>query len=129
ALIAEKRAEEVIQACDLASQVYPGCANGLPLRRLGMAGVDSKFFERHRSLIIKLLDVRFNGLVSELGLETFLGALDETDHWLLVADLDGSLLPFRLMRVRHTELLTNSLPGSRLLIVENERCVHQLPKV
>src|SRR5690606_32849638 len=87
------------------------------------------FFERHRSLIIKLLDVRFNGLVSELGLETFLGALDETDHWLLVADLDGSLLPFRLMRVRHTELLTNSLPGSRLLIVENERCVHQLPKV
>jgi len=62
-------------------------------------------------------------------LETFLGALTEGDHWLLVMDLDGSLLPFRKQRVRSSELRDTALPGKRLLIVENEGCQHQLPEL
>jgi hypothetical protein len=46
---------------------------------------------------------------------------------LLVVDLDGSLLPFRKMRVRSSELRDAGLPGSRLLVIENESCQHQLP--
>ena len=32
------------------------------------------------------------------------------------------------MRVRASELLTTPLPDSRILLVENERCLHQLPQ-
>lgn len=40
---------------------------------LGLEGIDTKFFERHGSLIVSFLDVRFDNDVSEMGLEAFLG--------------------------------------------------------
>ena len=120
---------EVIRACELACLLEPGCAQGAPLRALALAGIDSKFFERHRSLILKLLDVRFDGTVSELGLEAFLGALSEDDHWLLVADLDGGYLPFTQLRVRDKELASVPLQAERIILVENERCLYHLPKL
>ena len=105
-----------------------GCALGRPLRALSALGVDSKFFERNRGLLIQLLDVRFEGEVSDRGLgEEFLGALSEGDHWLLVAPLGPGLLPFSQQRIRASELQSVALPGSHVLIVENERCLHQLP--
>ena len=79
---------------------------------------------RHRAL-----DARFDGEVSRIGLEAFLGAFAEGDHWLLVIDLDGSLLPFKKMRVRSSELRETTIPGERLLIIENESCQHQLPTI
>ena len=94
---------------------------------LAIEGIDTKFFERHAHLVTTLLDARFDREVSELGLEAFLGAFAEGDHWLLVMDLDGSLLPFQKQRVRSSELRQTMLPGERLLIVENESCQHQLP--
>lgn len=127
-LAADKTESEIIQACTLALALEQGCANGLPLRALSIAGIDSKFFERHRRLMIKLLDVRFDGLISEIGMEAFLGALNESDHWLLIADLDGTLLPFKQMRIRDSELKTTALPSPNVLIVENEQCLHQLPQ-
>ncbi len=81
------------------------------------------------SLSPRCLDVRFDGEVSKIGLESFLGAFAEGDHWLLLLDLDGSLLPFKRMRVRSSDLRATALPGERLLIVENESCQHQLPAV
>jgi len=121
--------EEALQATRLALEIEPGQANGAPLRALSLAGIDSKFFERHRSLIIRLLDLRFDGEVSRQGLEAFLGAWQENDHWLLLADLDGSILPFARQRVRSSELFEANLNPSNLLIVENERCLHLLPKL
>jgi len=126
-LHAERPEAEVIKAAELALALQPGCAGGVPLRALSVAGIDSKFFERNRRLMIELLDRRFDGAVSELGLEAFLGAVDENDHWLLLADLDGSLLPFSQLRVRDKELVDVPVPGGRVLVVENERCLHQLP--
>lgn len=125
----EKEELELMKACELALTLEPGCAEGSPLRAISLAGIDSKFFERNRSLIIKLLDIRFDDQPSELGLETFLDALDENDHWLLVADLDGSLLPFSQMRVRASELANQELLSDNILIIENERCLHQLPEL
>ena len=46
---------------------------------------------------------------------------------MLVIDLDGDKLPFNKQRVSTKELAHTNLPGSHLLIVENERCQHQLP--
>ena len=121
-------ADTLLRATRLAGQLAPGCAAGRPLRALSLAGVDSKFHETHRALLLALLDAHHHGAASELGLEDFLGAAREDDHWILLADLDGSLLPFARQRVRTSEFATlASLPGTHLLIVENERCLHQLP--
>ncbi len=106
-----------------------GIAQGKPLRTLSLAGIDTKFFERNSALITKLLDERFEGEVSKIGLEKFLDALREGEHWLLLIDLDGNLLPFKKQRIASTELLHASLPCQQLLIVENESCQHQLPNL
>ncbi len=125
----DKPIGEIIQATRLALKLEPSCAFGKPLRLLSVESIDTKFFERHAQLITTLLDARFDGQASRIGLETFLGALFESEHWLLVMDLDGSLLPFKRQRVRSSELRATSPPGERLLIVENESCQHQLPAV
>ncbi|MES9881517.1 MAG: Wadjet anti-phage system protein JetD domain-containing protein [Sedimenticola sp.] len=126
-LLLSRSAEESIRACQVALALKPGCAAGRPLRALSVAGCDSKFFERNRTLLVKLLAVRFGSEVSEQGLEQFLGALDESEHWLLVVPLASGLLPFRQQRVRSSDLAATPLPGSHLLIVENERSLYQLP--
>jgi len=125
----DKSIDEVLQATRLALALRPLCAENKPLRTLSFEGIDTKFFERNSRLVTALLDVRFDGEVTRIGLETFLGAISDGDHWLLVADLDGSLLPFRKQRVRSSELKHTALPGKRILIVENETCQHHLPNV
>lgn len=128
-LVLDKPENEVIQSAKVALLLSPGLAEGKPLRALSVGGIDSKFFERNRQLLIQMLDILFEGQVSELSLEAFLGADDEGHHWLLVVDLDGGLLPFSQLRVRARELLQAPLPGAYVLIVENERCIHQLPHI
>jgi len=120
---------EVVQAARLVLTLEPNCAQGRPLRLLSNQGIDTKFFERNAPLVTALLDARFDGEVSGMGLENFLGALVDGDHWLLLMDLDGSLLPFKKARARSSELRDAKLPGTRLLIVENESCQHQLPAI
>ena len=125
----EESEENVIRAAQIAMHLEPGCAQGRPLRALSILGTDTKFFERHRRIMIELLDARFDGQVADLGLEAFLGAPEEGDHWLLVVPLAPNLLPFDQLRVRAAELRSVRLPGSHLLIVENEQCLHQLPRL
>ncbi len=126
-LVIAKPVEDVIQTTHVVLDLLPNCAQGKPLRALSVANCDSKFFERNRNLITQFLDVRFDGAASDLGLERFLGAVDEKDHWLLIVPLDVRLLPFAQLRIRTTELVETALPASHILIVENERCLHQLP--
>lgn len=124
-----KSPSEIIQAAHLAMLLSPGCAEGRPLRALSLAGIDSKFFERHRSLILRLLDLRHDGEASRQGLETFLDAWRESDHWLLLADLGQPLtLTFPRMRVRASDLAVMGIPARAILIVENESCLHLLPQ-
>lgn len=129
---------QVITATRLALQLAPGCAEGKPLRALALAGNDSKFFERHESLLKALLDERFDGEASRQGLTAFLGASPEGEHWVLVAPLADGLLPFRRQRVTTSELLatdpfttdphSTAWPARRILLMENERSLHQLPR-
>lgn len=121
--------QEVVLAASLAIQLSPQCANGRPLRTISFERTDTKFFERHEQLLTSLLDLRFDNEVSRMGLESFLGAFREDNHWLLIVDLDGSLLPFKKLRVRSSELLNSPLPGNRLVIIENETSQHQLPQL
>ena len=120
-------ADAVIAAAHMAQQLEPGCAQGKPLRALAVQGNDTKFFERHASLLTALLDERFDGEASRQGLTAFLDASPEGEHWLLVAPLADGLLPFRRQRVTTAELHATALPAGRILLVENERSLHQLP--
>ncbi len=125
----DKATTEVILAAQVAMALLPGCAEGRPLRTLSLSGTDTKFLERNERLVASLLDQRFDGEASRVGLEAFLNAASRTNHWLLVIDLDGSLLPFEKIRVRSSELLATSLKSCNLLIVENETCGHLLPSL
>jgi hypothetical protein len=125
----KKPVEEVIATARLAASLSPGCAKGRPLRLLAGHGVDTKFFERNSGLLIRLLDERFDGAASEQGLISFLDAFDEGDHWVLLTPLSKTLLPFKRMKVTTAELTESDLPCSRVLIVENERCIHLLPEL
>lgn len=126
---------QALTAARVALQLAPGCAEGKPLRALAVAGNDSKFFERHDSLLKALLDERFDGEASRQGLSAFLDASPEGEHWVVVAPLADGLLPFRRQRVTTSELLTtdpfatqrsSAWPARRVLLVENERSLHQL---
>ena len=127
ALWRDRNDDEVIQAATLALALEPGIAAGRPLRALALAGIDSKFMERHRSLVTALLDIRFDEQASQLGLSSFLDAADEGEHWLLVAPLSPGLLPFTQQRVRAREVRDTPLPANRILLIENDRCLHLLP--
>ena len=89
----DKQIADVVVAAKVALELTPGCAFGRPLRALSVGGIDTKFFEHHRTLMTQFLDVLFDGEVDNLGLEGFLGALDDTDHWLLIAPLERGLPP------------------------------------
>ena len=120
--------DEVITAARMALQLAPGCAQGRPLRALAVAGNDSKFFERHAALLTALLDLRFDGAAGRAGLAAFLDASADDEHWLLVAPLAPGLLPFARQRVPASELQATPLPAAHILLVENERCLHLLPR-
>ncbi|MHA6880864.1 Wadjet anti-phage system protein JetD domain-containing protein [Ralstonia pseudosolanacearum] len=128
-LVMERPVPEVIKAAEVALALFPGCAQGRPLRALSVGNIDTKFFERNRALICQMLDVRFEGQVGELGLEHFLGAAEEDERWLLVAPLASGMLPFRQQRVRASELSQLAAVASYVVIVENERSLHQLPEL
>ncbi|AJD47547.1 hypothetical protein S7S_05645 [Isoalcanivorax pacificus W11-5] len=122
-----KAPRDVITAATLADTLSPGIAAGRPLRLLGGLEVDTKFVERHATLLTRLLDERYNGAASEQGLYPFLDAPADKDHWLMIVPLQAGLLPFRRQRVTAQELARAPLPGSRVLVVENEQCLHLLP--
>jgi hypothetical protein len=124
-----KDLDEVMATAELADSLQPGAAQGRPLRLLAGLGVDTKFFERNGSLLIRLLDERYQGAASEQGLHAFLDAHEENDHWVMLVPLERRLLPFRRQRVSTQELTEVMLPGSHVLVVENERCVHLLPEL
>lgn len=128
-LVNSMETNDCIKAVEVASLLSPACAAGIPLRGISLAGIDTKFIENNQTLVADLLDIRFDGVVKPIGLEAFLGTIPSDFHWLLVVDLDGDLLPMERIRVRDTELLERELPGKRVLIIENEQCLHLVPKL
>lgn len=128
-LVLDRPAEEVVRSAEVAMLLEPGCASGRPLRALATGNTDSKFFERNRTLITQFLDLRFDGLPSSMGLEGFLGAEEFIDHWLLLVPLATGLLPFDQQRVPIQSLASMPASISHVIVVENERCAHQLPSL
>ncbi|VAW50581.1 hypothetical protein MNBD_GAMMA06-1664, partial [hydrothermal vent metagenome] len=86
-----------------------------------------------RTLLIKLLNIRFNNALKNTSkntsLEAFLGAALDNDHWLLVVPLTKGLLPFQQLRLKASELAKIKLPCAHIVLVENEQCHYQLPEL
>ncbi len=127
ALWRNKPDSEITAAATLADSLTPGMAEGRPLRLLNGLGVDTKFIERNAVLLTRLLDERYDGMASQQGLSGFMDAPDDKDHWLLVVPLAQGLLSFKRQRITARELASTCLPGSRVVVVENEQCEHLLP--
>lgn len=133
-LLQGRSSEELVAALALGATLQPAEAQGRPLRLLAGYGVDTKFFERNRQLLVRLLDSRFAGKASEQGLHGFLDAIPDGEHWLLLAPLQMGLLPFKVQQVRSQELAilaqdSNSIRARRILVVENRQCWHVLPEL
>jgi len=131
-LLQHRSLEELLPVLKLSTRLKPGEAQGRPLRLLSGYGVDTKFFERNKQLLIRLLDARFHGEVSKQGLHEFLDAAPDGDHWLLIVGLQKSILTFEHQQVRSQELATlpnESIQASRILVVENRQCWRLLPKL
>ena len=124
-----KSIEDVKRSLALASKLEPGCAEGRPLRLMSGLEVDTKFFERNETLLVALLDERFDGDVKQQGLSVFLNAQIEGDHWLLVVPLQDGLLPFPRLRLSTKQLVQLELPATTIMVIENERCEHLLPNL
>lgn len=131
-LLQNRSREELVEVLQLAATLRPGEAQGRPLRLLSGHGVDTKFFERNRQLLVSLLDARFNGEVREQGLHAFLDATPDGEHWVLLMPLQSGLLPFDQQQVRSQELANlapSVIQASRVLVVENRQCWHMLPEL
>lgn len=131
-LLQGRSREELLAAVVLAARLKPGEAQGRPLRLLAGHGVDTKFFERNRQLMIRLLDARFEDVVSEQGLHAFLDATPDGEHWLMLVPLQRDLLLFDVQQVRSQELATlpaHVIRASRIIVVENRQCRHLLPEL
>ncbi len=125
-----KNQPETIKKCsELALKLTPGIADGKPIRAISLANIDSKFIEKNRPLLIKFLNTIYPDAIKEDHLEQFLGAAEDSDQWLLVIPLADELLPFKQLRLRTSDIAELDLPGSHLLIIENEQCRFQLPKL
>lgn len=141
--------DTVVHILILSTLLHEDCAQGLPLRALhwqkwqtlgqgvmsvaaqrAMSNVqlDTKFFERHQTLLCKLLDLRFQNRVSAVGLAAFLGA-EQHSGWLRLHESHQPLkwLHFAHIRVLATDLSADVIPFPKILIVENEQCLHLLP--
>lgn len=141
--------EVIVQLLIVAAVLPENAAQGLPLRalhrthlkRIGVEPqgdaarrawqewqADSKFFERHRILLGKLLALRFGRRVIEQGVDVFLGA-QRYGGWLHVYEnqTPRRFLPYAHMCVQACDLRADDIPLSRILIVENLRCLHTLP--
>ena len=108
-----------------AAQMTPGMGEGLYLRALPLAGVDTKLVERHETLLGKLLDRAHNGQVMVAGgLLAWLGCHSKGTDRILIRPLSPNLrlALWGLNRAAVTSSALEQLntPAGRVLLVENE---------
>lgn len=149
ALVLAYPQQTVVQLLILAQMLDEGIARDLPLRALTWQHIirasshklsalekrqmqdvqlDSKFFERHETLLAKLLDLRYGARVAQTGLAAFLGA-ELPGAWIRLHEnqIPRQYLPFPHIRVPAADLRAENIVPNHILIIENEQCLHLLP--
>jgi hypothetical protein len=118
----------------LLPQLYQGMGEGRFLRGVSLSGVDTKFLEKFKSLVVSLLDVIHGGAVSsEGGLESWLGCSPAPRGWLTVRPLCQEIrmkmggIP--LLMLDQEYLRETGLPADKILVVENKESGLALPEL
>jgi len=125
---------DVQMLAQLLPQLSRGMGQGGYLRALPVMGVDTKFVETHQSFIAQLLDAMHGEAITQQG--GFLAWLDcksAPGDWLLIRPLCEQarqcLGGASILRMPTEVLLSTSLPGKRILIVENDQSGYALPEL
>lgn len=118
----------------LLPQLYNGLGKGMYLRQLPLVGVDTKFIENNTAVIEGILDILFEGSVSDFGgLIPWLGCLDNLKTWLLVRplcqDSRASFAGFSELELDSNALSKNALPAKNIIVVENRQSCLALPQI
>ncbi|MEJ2418000.1 MAG: DUF3322 domain-containing protein [Exilibacterium sp.] len=116
----------------LLPQLKQGMGNSGYLRALPIAGIDTKFLETHLTFISALLDELHGGAVSAAGgVIPWLDCIAVPSDWLLVRPLCPKTLQalggLPIFRAPTEVLLSSTLPGGRILVVENNQSGYSLP--
>ncbi|MCK5880978.1 MAG: hypothetical protein KAG18_03820 [Sinobacterium sp.] len=120
---------DIINAASIAMQLNKGMAKGKPLRSLKLNDIDTKFYEKNDTLLIRLLEIRFPNENFSDGLAAFLDASHHSSPKVIIKDLDNSITLFKEFHVYPSDLLTVELPAKNIIIIENQNPVHYLPKL
>lgn len=117
---------------DLVKQLSPKMGIGQYLRALPLVGIDTKFLENNQTLISNVLDVLYDGEISETGgLLDWLGCLKSPRGWLTIRPLCENVKVhiggFPLMQISNDVLTQQELPASNILVVENMQSGFGLP--
>lgn len=105
---------------------------GLYLRALLLAGVDTKFLETYLPLVSDLLDVLHEGGITDSGgLTAWLGCLKSPKGWLTIRPLCDEvkikMAGFPVMQLHSDVLREHVLPANNILVVENMQSGLGLP--
>lgn len=116
----------------LVPQLKPGIGEGQYLRALPLVDIDTKFIEKHQTLIEALVDSIHKGHVSELGgLTAWLGCTTPSRGWLTIRPLCNDSLAalggIPLLQLPGDFLKGYELPASNILVVENIQSGLALP--
>lgn len=116
------------------SQARRDMGVGTYLRSLPLDGVDTKFFERHARTAFLILDAHTGGEVTAAGgLEPWLGCLQKGADRLLVRPLcartRAALCGLSRLWVTSDDLANCALPGTRVLVIENDTPAYELPQI
>ena len=123
-----------IQAmANLLPQLQPGMGKGFYLRAIPVTGIDTKFIETHAGLISELLAVIHNDETIKNRLAEWLGCTEKPKGWLIVKPLCQStraqLLGLSELKLSTSALRETVLPGTHILVVENEESGYSLPEL
>lgn len=130
----EQLPEIDIQAmANLLPQLQPGMGKGLYLRAIPVKGIDTKFIETHCGLVSELLSVIHNDEMIKNRLAEWLGCTEKPKGWLIVKPLcqttRAQLLDLSELKLSTAALRQTTLPGTHILVVENEESGYSLPEL
>ena len=116
----------------LLPQLTRGMGRGAYLRALPLEGVDTKFVEQQRGLVVDLLDVLNEGDVTTVGgLQAWLDCKDSPSSWVVIRPLcnntRAALGNLPILQLPMQSLSAQALPAQQILVVENLQSGLALP--
>lgn len=133
-ILSNMHLEASISLSKLLNQLYRQIGAGLYLRALPIKGVDTKFLENNLLFVEALLDVQFEGELTQAGgLLNWLGCLDNPKGWLMIKPLcphsQASLSGLPILQLDSDTLKSYELPANNILVIENIQSGLALPKL